>query len=68
MNLCEFAQPGVISNPTHHAEYLTLLLNEKIEEEKISDAIASIANVQKPISQKDDTCGLTITTGFSANA
>jgi len=68
MNLCEFAQPGVISNPTSHAEYLTLVLKKNIEQEAVTKAIASIANVQKSINQKDDTCGLTITTGFSANA
>lgn len=68
MQLYQYAQPGVISNPTSHAEYLTLILKNNITTDKVSDAISAIANVQKSISQKDDTCELTITTGFSANA
>jgi len=68
MNLQDYAQSGVISNPTNHAEYLTMVLKNNITSDKVTDAISAIANVQKSISQKDDTCGLTITTGFSANA
>jgi len=68
MNLYEYAQPGVTSNPTKHVEYLTMVLNDALDSEKISKAIAAIANVQKSIGQKDDTAGFSITVGFSANA
>lgn len=68
MNLYEYAQLGVISNPTNYAEYLTMVLKKNSTSNKVADAISAIANVQKSISQKDDTCGMTITVGFSANA
>lgn len=68
MHLYQYAQPGVISNPTSHAEYLTMVLKNNFSLEKATQAISAIANVQKSISQKDDTCNLTITVGFSANA
>lgn len=68
MNTNELAQAGVISNPTSHVEYLTMILKNGFEQNAVTQAIAAIANVQKSISPKDDTCALTITVGFSANA
>jgi len=67
MNLYELAQPGVITNPASHVEYLTMVLKENINQASVTKAISEITNVQKSVSQKDNTCNLSITTGFSAN-
>lgn len=67
MQLFEYAQPGVITNASKHAEYLTMILKDGFTNEVIQQAIASIGNVQKSIGQKDDTAQLSITVGFSFN-
>lgn len=68
MKLNEYAQPGVISDPTNHVEYLTLVLRDNITKDAINTALSSIDNAEKSIRQKDPTAVLTVTTGFSANA
>lgn len=68
MHLYKLAQQGVITNPTKHAEYLTMILKNNVDQKDIKIAISNISNVQKSISQKDDNCELTVTVGFAANA
>ncbi|ABV86370.1 Dyp-type peroxidase [Shewanella pealeana] len=63
------AQPGVLSNPSSHVEYLTFSLLSQAElKDTIGDSITNLSGIEKSINQKDLTAGLTISIGFSANA
>ena len=67
--LCSLAQPGVLSNPSSHVEYLTFSLTPSEQlSELAADAISTLSGIEKSINQKDLTAGLTISIGFSANA
>lgn len=66
-SLKDLAQPGVLSNPTKHAEYLTLGLREGAERPAVERALGMITNVLHSIRQKDISISFTITTGFSAS-
>ncbi|MCG9729955.1 Dyp-type peroxidase [Shewanella sp. Isolate13] len=67
--LYSLAQPGVLSNPSSHVEYLTFSLLPQVEcADAIGDCIASLSGIEKSINQKDLTAGLNISIGFSANA
>lgn len=73
------AQPGVLSDPTPFAEYLTFVLHDHVlhndvlhGDEPVSDQVAAafamVGNATKSIGQKDTTAGLSATVGFSARA
>ncbi|MCK8043662.1 Dyp-type peroxidase [Shewanella sp. 1CM18E] len=67
--LCSLAQPGVLSNPSSHVEYLTFSLIPTAQlPEVIGDAIAAIAGIEKSINHKDLSADLNVSIGFSANA
>ena len=62
------AQPGVLSNPTTHVEYLTFCLHNNAAAEHIAGCLAGLTGIEKSINQKDLSAGLQITIGFSAQA
>ncbi len=67
--LAALAQPGVLSNPTTHVEYLTFVLKDQwFDMEEINDALSQLLGIGKSILQKDLTSNLTVSMGFSANA
>ncbi|WP_299802131.1 Dyp-type peroxidase [uncultured Shewanella sp.] len=67
--LCSLAQPGVLSNPTSHVEYLTFCLKpSSAPSDAIDDCIAAIGGIEKSINHKDLSAGLNISVGFSVNA
>ena len=68
--LIKCAQPGALSNPSTHVEYLTFCLKNQTtaREEKIADCLAAINGIEKSINQKDLTAELSMSIGFSANA
>ena len=67
--LYSLAQPGVLSNPSSHVEYLTFTLQAQLQQaDAIGDCIATILGIEKSINHKDLTAGLNISIGFSANA
>ncbi|MEZ9594623.1 Dyp-type peroxidase [Shewanella sp. 10N.261.52.F9] len=67
--LCSLAQPGVLSNPSSHVEYLTFSLIPTAElATVITDGISAIAGIEKSINHKDLTADLNISIGFSSNA
>lgn len=65
--LVDLAQPGVLSDPTTHAEYLTLSLRDGVDPAAVEVPLSMITNVLHSIRQKDTTAGFSITTGFSAH-
>ena len=63
------AQPGVLSNPSSHVEYLTFSLQPQVQyADAIGDCLANISGIEKSINQKDLSAGLNISIGFSSNA
>lgn len=70
--LSTLAQPGVLSNPTVHAEYMTFVLTSSEQNPQASDHIgptlAKLDGITKSINQKDLDADLSISIGFSANA
>ena len=69
-DLATCAQPGVLTNPTTFADYLTFVLNDKqeITAEVSGEALAELTGIEKSINQKDPDAGLTMTVGFSLGA
>ncbi|MDD1779794.1 Dyp-type peroxidase [Enterovibrio sp. ZSDZ35] len=68
-NLAMLAQSGVLTNPTTHVEYLTLVLKDQwFNIDEINDALSQLPGIEKSIRQKDPSAGLTMTLGFSDNA
>ncbi len=67
MNFADRAQPGVLTDPTRHVEYLILNITKAPNSEELREAISNISNVEKSIGQKDTTAALSVTTGFSKN-
>ncbi|VAW02561.1 Predicted dye-decolorizing peroxidase (DyP), YfeX-like subgroup [hydrothermal vent metagenome] len=61
------AQPGVLSDPTTFAEYLTFTLVETPPADAFSQAAESIVGIEKSIRQKDPVSNLTMTLGVSHN-
>jgi len=69
MNVAALAQPGVLTDPAPHAEYLTFTLRDGVDAAAgVADGLEMLANAAKSIGQKDLTAGLTATVGFSADA
>ncbi|MGL4476000.1 MAG: Dyp-type peroxidase [Shewanella sp.] len=70
--LSNLAQPGVLSNPTTHAEYMTFVLEQGLDTNhlsaQIAHCLAKLDVITKSINQKDLDANLTISIGFSANA
>lgn len=66
MSISDLAQPGVISDPTQFAEYLTFKLKDNNSLEELGEKLSSINNIRKSVGQKDATNSLTVTIGFSA--
>jgi len=62
------AQPGVLSDPTQFAEYLTFVLSDDLTEIDPAGIMAEVAGVAKSIGQKDPDAELSVTFGFSASA
>lgn len=63
------AQPGVISDPTTHTEFLTFTLKDQwLNIDDINDALVQLPGIEKSIRQKDPSAALSMTIGFSANA
>ncbi|PKF50417.1 Dyp-type peroxidase [Enterovibrio nigricans] len=68
-NLAMLAQPGVLTNPTSHVEYLTFVLKDQwFNMDEINDALSQLPGIEKSIRQKDPSASLTMTMGFSDNA
>ncbi len=61
------AQPGVLSDPTTFAEYLTFTLVDTPPANAFADVAGSIVGIEKSIRQKDPTSNLTMTLGVSHN-
>ena len=68
MNAADAAQPGLLSDPTDFAEYLTFALPDAPDRSEFARAMGMVINAPKSIGQKDPTALMTVTTGFSANA
>lgn len=67
--LIALAQPGVLSDPTTHAEFLTFTLKDQwLNVEEINEALSQLPGIEKSIRQKDSNAGLSVTMGFSANS
>ncbi|MCL1039691.1 Dyp-type peroxidase [Shewanella submarina] len=67
--LSTLAQPGVLSNPSSHVEYLTFCLTpDSSGDEHIADALGALGGIEKSINQKDPSAGLEISIGFSSSA
>ncbi|MFV0260056.1 MAG: Dyp-type peroxidase [Acidimicrobiales bacterium] len=68
------AQPGVLTDPTPFAEYLTFVLHDGTAEHgtptpaQVTSALTMLDNATKSISQKDTTAEVSTTIGFSARA
>ena len=67
-HISRLAQPGVLSDPTQFAEYLTFVLPDEPKQIDAADVMGEFAGVGKSIGQKDPGAGLSITIGFSASA
>jgi putative iron-dependent peroxidase len=67
-HLQNLAQPGVLSDPTQFAEYLTFVLSDGATAADAAEAMGEFAGVGKSIGQKDPGAELGITIGFSASA
>jgi putative iron-dependent peroxidase len=61
-------QPGVLSDPTTFAEYLTFVLVEDTPEDAFAGIADSVISVAKSIGQKDPSATLSITLGISHDA
>ena len=61
------AQPGVISDPTTFAEYLTFVLVDDLQADAFAVIADNIINIRKSIGQKDPSAGLSLTLGISHN-
>ena len=61
------AQPGVISDPTTFAEYLTFVLVDDLKADAFAVIADNIINIRKSIGQKDPTAGMSMTLGISDN-
>lgn len=69
MSIVDLAQPGVLSDPTAHAEYLTFVLRDgEVDPTAVADALAMLVNATKSIRQKDGTAHVTSTIGIGARA
>ncbi|EOD81382.1 putative dye-decolorizing peroxidase [Grimontia indica] len=67
--LVSLAQPGVLSNPTTHAEFLTFTLKDQwLNIDQINEGLSQLPGIEKSIRQKDTSAGLSVTMGFSANS
>ena len=62
------AQPGVLSDPTTFAEYLTFVLLESPEEPATAEVMARLQDVITSLQHREREAGLTVTVGFSAKA
>jgi len=64
--LADLAQPGVLSDPTPFADFLTYVLKpDPLEPDTIADALNMLSNARKSIGQKDTSANLSVTVGFS---
>ena len=69
MTLADLAQPGALSDPTVHAEYLTFTLRESADtRQALAAALAMVDNAVKSIGQKDPQGQVSATVGFGARA
>ncbi len=70
MNLQDFAQPGILSDPGTFAHYLTYVMREEALDtiEGLSDQLAAVLGIEKAIRQKDLSARLTVSIGISASA
>lgn len=69
MSIVDLAQPGVLSDPTAHAEYLTFVLRDgEVDPTAVADALAMLVNATKSIRQKDGAAHVTSTIGIGARA
>jgi putative iron-dependent peroxidase len=70
MNLQDFAQPGILSDPGAFAHYLTYVMREEALDtiEGLSDQLAAVLGIEKAIRQKDLSARLTVSIGVSASA
>ncbi|WP_325894436.1 Dyp-type peroxidase [Grimontia sp. NTOU-MAR1] len=67
--LVSLAQPGVLSNPSTHAEFLTFSLKDQwLNIDQVNAALSQLPGIEKSIRQKDTSAGLSVTIGFSANS
>ncbi len=63
--LIALAQPGVLSDPTTHAEFLTFTLKDQwLNVEEINEALSQLPGIEKSIRQKDSNAGLSVTMAF----
>lgn len=61
------AQPGVLSDPTTFAEYLTFTLIETPRPDAVDGIADDIIGIAKSIGQKDPSARLSMTLGISNN-
>ena len=64
----EQAQPGVLSDPTAFAEYLTFVLTETNEPPASAEIMSRLQDAVASLQQRGRDAGLTVTLGFSATA
>ncbi|MFA0440795.1 peroxidase [Vibrio sp. 10N.286.49.C2] len=67
-NIAQVSQPGVLSDPSTFAEYLTFVLKQGSTSDDILEAFSQISGIEKSISQKDPSADLTITVAVSKKA
>ncbi|NLS11828.1 Dyp-type peroxidase [Vibrio sp. SM6] len=68
-HLAALAQPGVLSDPSTHADFLTFVLRDQwFNVEEIGDALGQLGGIEKSLRHKDDDAHLTVTIGFSKKA
>jgi putative iron-dependent peroxidase len=68
MNAASDAQPGLLTDPTDFAEYLTFKLPADPDRAAFEEAMGMVINAPKSIGQKDPSALMSVTTGFSARA
>ena len=70
MHIANLAQPGVISDPTTFAHYLTFMLRKGVPAgaDGLSEELGAIFGIEKSIRQKDTAGGLTVSIGVAASA
>ncbi len=70
MNLADLAQPGVITDPSTFAHYLTFVMREEALDDidGLGDELAEVLGIEKAIRQKDTAAELTVSIGVSASA
>ncbi|MGR5451642.1 Dyp-type peroxidase [Vibrio sp. PNB22_3_1] len=67
--LAKLAQPGALTDPTTHVEFLTFALKDQwMHIDEITSALSQLPGIEKSIRQKDPSANLSVTYGFSANA